>query len=363
MKKLANIILIAMAGLVVACHKNAELTHLQPVAFSGALTASTNSVVITPDDTSSTVLTLNWPAVTYPYKAKVTYTLQFDIPSDTLTATPWSNAQSVTVGQDILTRGLTGTVLNNLAINAGIPTNDTGRLVIRVQAYQDRYAYSKPVTVGITTYKLIVTATHGWPILYVPGDYQGWVPSSAQTVAAEQTNIYDGYVYFASGGTYQFKFTSDPDFNHTNYGLGASAGTLSTDGTAGNLTVPGPGYYELVANTSTLTYSATLTTWSIIGDATPGGWTTDTEMSYSATTGLWTVTCAMTTGGSFKFRANDAWSIDFGVDANNALYYADNPVYPYNGSLNNLTVPSSGNYTITLDLRNPNNYNYTLKKN
>jgi hypothetical protein len=94
-----------------------------------------------------------------------------------------------------------------------------------------------------------------------------------------------------------------------------------------------------------------------------GGWGNDTQMSYSATTGLWTVTAAMVSTGSFKFRANNAWSIDFGIDANGHLAYADNPAYPYNGTLNNLSVPSSGNYTITLDLRNPNNYNYTLKKN
>ncbi len=86
-------------------------------------------------------------------------------------------------------------------------------------------------------------------------------------------------------------------------------------------------------------------------------------MTFDPVKQVWTVTAAMSSGGSFKFRANGAWSIDFGIDANNQLQYADNPAYPYNGSLNNLTVPSSGNYTITLDLRDPNNYNYTLHKN
>jgi hypothetical protein len=70
----------------------------------------------------------------------------------------------------------------------------------------------------------------------------------------------------------------------------------------------------------------------------------------------------MLQNGSFKFRANGAWVIDFGVDGNGNLAYADNPFFGYNGNLNNLTVPSSGNYTITLDLHVSGKYNYTLVK-
>jgi hypothetical protein len=119
----------------------------------------------------------------------------------------------------------------------------------------------------------------------------------------------------------------------------------------------------VVANTNALTWTATLVTWGIIGDATPGGWTSDTEMSFDPVKQVWTVTANMVSTGSYKFRANNAWNIDFGIDANNQLAYADNPAYPYNGSLNNLTVPTSGNYTITLNLNDPNNYTYSLHRN
>jgi len=71
----------------------------------------------------------------------------------------------------------------------------------------------------------------------------------------------------------------------------------------------------------------------------------------------------MVTAGSFKFRANNAWKIDFGIDATGKLGYVDNPLFPYNGKLSNLTVPSDGNYTITLDLHVPGQYSYKLKKN
>ena len=368
MKKLINFTLIAIAILAVACHKDAALTTLAPISFRSPLTATTANVDISPADTASTVITFNWPAVVYPYKAHVTYTLQVDLPTDTVGATPWSNAVSVTVGSDVLTIAYKGSDFNALAISAGIAPNDTGKLVFRVQAYQDRNAYSKVVTVNVVTYKKIIVAppfSEGWPVLYLPGFYQGWSPPTAGTVAAEVTGIYEGYIYMPTStdpSAYHFKFTSAPDWNHINYGDSGTAGLLTTDGTAGDLVLPAAGFYELTANTTTLAWTATPCTWAIIGDATPGGWSTDTQMTYDPTKNVWTVTAAMVSTGSYKFRANKAWNIDFGIDANGHLQYADNPVYPYNGSLNNLTVPTNGTYKITLDLSNPNYYNYTAVK-
>ena len=349
--------------MAVACHKDAALTRLAPVAFTSSITASTNEVILTAaTDSTPAVLTLKWPAVVYPVKAQVTYTLQADLPSDTVGATAWANATSILVGNDILTKSFKGSDLNALALSVGITANDTAKMVFRVQAYQDRAAFSHGVAVAISPWKQVAAFSHGWSVLYLPGDYQGWSPSTAPTVAAEQPNIYEGYIYEPAGGTYQFKFTNAPDWNHINYG-DASGGALTTDGLAAGMTLPGPGYYELVANPSTLAWNYTLVTWGIIGDATPGGWGADTQMSYDPAKQVWTLTANMVSTGSFKFRANSAWSIDFGIDANGRLAYADNPAYPYNGSLNNLTVPSNGNYTITLDLHDPNNYHYTLHKN
>ena len=351
-----------MVFTTVACHKEAALTRMVPVSFTGQLTVTPSSVFLSPANDSLSVITFTWPAVVYPVKAHVTYKLQVDLPSDTLGATAWANATNVTIGNDILTKTFKGSDLNALAIAAGVAGNDTGNLVFRVEAYQDRSTYSNAVTVKISPYKIITVFSHGWSVLYVPGDYQGWSPSTAPTVAAEQPNIYEGYIYEAAGGTYQFKFTSAQDWSHINYG-DAGSGALTVDGTAAGMTLPGAGYYELVANPSALTWSYTLVKWGIIGDASPGGWGTDTQMSFDATKQVWTVTCDMVSTGSFKFRANNAWSIDFGVDTDGRLAYADNPAFPYNGSLSNLTVPSNGNYTITLDLHDPNNYNFILHKN
>jgi hypothetical protein len=361
MKKAFYLILATVACLAVACHKDGVLTTMQPVAFPSSLKCSTANVVLSATTDAVTEVTFTWPAIVYPVKATVTYVLQADIPADTVGTSAWSNATSIAVGKDILTKALTGADLNTLAFGLGISPNATGNLVFRVQAYQDRYAYTNAVTVSVLTYKNIVIS-NGYPVLYIPGDYQGWSPATAPTVAAAQTNIYEGYINVPAGGTYQFKFTNAPDWNHINYG-DATNGKLTVDGTAAGMTLPGAGYYELSCNPSTLTWTYAKTTWSILGDASPGGWSTDTQLAYDAVKQVWTVTSNMASTGSFKFRANNAWVIDFGVTAAGKLVYADSPVYGYNGSVNNITVPVTGNYTITLDLHDPNNYNYTLHKN
>jgi hypothetical protein len=157
-----------------------------------------------------------------------------------------------------------------------------------------------------------------------------------------------------------FVYSLVPDTSHGIFT--ANGATLVTNGGT-YLTAPTGGYYELTADLGSNIWTATQTTWSIIGDATPGGWNTDTQMAYDSTKQVWTVTANMIQAGSFKFRANDAWIIDFGIDGTGDLQYADNPFLTYNSTLLNLTVPVDGNYTITLDLHVSGKYTYTIVKN
>ncbi|WP_426586070.1 SusE domain-containing protein [Mucilaginibacter sp. R-33] len=359
MKKLINFSIILVSCLALGCKKDAKLTVLEPIGFDSSIKASTGTVALSAATDDASVITFSWPAVKFPIKAAVTYTLQVDVPADTVGTTAWANAKNIVVGDDVLSKAYKGSDLNTLAISMGIEPNTAGKLVFRTQATMDRNTYTRGLAITISPYQVFT----GFPALYVPGDYQGWSPGTATSIVALQSNkIYEGYVYFPAGGTFNFKFTSDRDWNHINYGY-ASEGKLSTDGLAGGLVVPGPGYYELSANTNNLTWTYTKTTWSILGDASPGGWSTDTQMTYDVAKQVWTLTCDMSASGSFKFRANNAWNIDFGITKDGKLTYADSPVYGYNGTLDNLSVPSSGNYTITLDLHDANNYKYTLHKN
>lgn len=362
MKTILNKLFIPLAAIVLfsACKKDAVLTYMDVVSFPSAVTVSASSVVLSADNVDSSVVTISWPAVIFKVKAPVTYALQFDVPADTVGATAWSNAVSVAIGKDVLSKSYKGADLNTLALSQlGLIVDSTNTIVARVKATLDRDVYSNAVAFKVTPYKVFVAN-----VLYVPGAYQGWNPTTAPIIAEAngRPKMYEGYYYMPGSGAQYFKYTNARDWVHTNYGDGGN-GTFSTDGNAAGLSVPDGGYYELTANLNNNTWTATKTSWSIIGDATPGGWSTDTQMTYDVANQVWKVTANMLAGGSFKFRANDAWVIDFGVDANGNLVYADNPFFGYTGGLNNLKVPSDGNYTITLDLHNSGNYTYILQKN
>jgi hypothetical protein len=96
-------------------------------------------------------------------------------------------------------------------------------------------------------------------------------------------------------------------------------------------------------------YTYSLNRWGLIGDATPGGWGDDTNMTWDATNNVFTVTLDLVSSGSFKFRANDGWDVNYGGDLN---------ALTAGGA--NITIDSDGNYTITFD---PWNLVATVTKN
>lgn len=187
--------------------------------------------------------------------------------------------------------------------------------------------------------------------LYVPGGHQVWSPDSAPTLYSRNFNFkYDGFVYFADANT-EYKFTSKPNWDGPNYGNSGTEGELSDDGGAGNLVISEPGHYKLDVDLSgsPYTYTAVKTEWGLIGDATAGGWDTDTNMTFDAETKIWSVTTELSSG-TFKFRANDGWDINFGGSITSLTYGGDN------------IAVEAGTYTITLDLNNPQQYKGTIVK-
>ena len=351
--------------LITACKKTPELTYLKTIPFPPSLTASATSVVLTTANDASEVIKLNWPAVKYDIEAPVTYTVQFDLPADTLGAKAWANAKDSVVGADVLQKIFLGEAINNIAINAfGLPAGTVSKLVVRIKAFVDRPVYSNAVTISVNPHTIYVPPVYS--VLYLPGAYQGWSPATAPTVVSLTSNKrYEGYINVTDAAGSDFKMVPQADWTPTAYGdaTGTSGDIIVANYAGGNMSLTSSGYYELTADLITNKWTATKTTWSILGDASPGGWSTDTQLTYDAANKVWKVTCNMLAAGSFKFRANNAWVIDFGVDAAGKLVYADNPFFGYTAGVNNLTVPSDGNYTITLDLHDATNYSYILHKN
>lgn len=175
-------------------------------------------------------------------------------------------------------------------------------------------------------------------ILYVVGNHQGWDPAAeviGKIYSVENNGIYSGYVYLNG----EFKCTTEQSWDGTNYGKGDDE-SLSTDKEAGNLTAE-EGYYLLTVDTKALSYSLKSSSWGVIGDATPDGWNSDTDLVYDPTD-LKLKADITLTDGEIKFRENDAWDVDLG------------------GSLEKLELKggnikvTAGNYQIILDLSTPN---------
>lgn len=363
MRHIVNCFIIAVLLTLAGCSKEGVDYQVHTGSFAAnALSTSAGTLVLTPAKDNDTVLVFTWTGADYGMQPAVSYTLQLDTPADTLN-NHWGNAKTFTISDNLLRVAFTGKELNNLLNSMGLSAGTASAVVARVKADLNQYngtasilpaAYSNSVQQTVTIYALD---------LYVPGDYQNWSPADAAKLAAVEgkPGLFEGYVYMPGSGVHYFKYTNAPDWNHTNYGDGGN-GSFSTDGNAAGLSVPDGGYYYLTANLNNNTWTATKTTWGILGDATPGGWNTDTQLSYDATTQLWTATAALIKNGSFKFRANNAWALDFGLDNAGKMQYADNPFLGYTPNLGNFSVTEDGTYLITLDLHIAGKYTYSLQK-
>ena len=200
-------------------------------------------------------------------------------------------------------------------------------------------------TSGLTKGKFVGTKA-SYNEIFNPGEHNGWDPGTANALGSyNDDGIYEGYQYFvASEG---FKFTPLRDWS-SDWGDNGADGTLDPGGS--NITVSETGFYRIVVDLNTLTYTLTKTDWGIIGSSVdPFDWSADQNLTFDPVTGDWTIIATLR-AGEFKFRANDAWSLDYGDNGADGFLEAG-------GS--NIQIATAGKYLITLTLETP-DYTYTV---
>lgn len=156
--------------------------------------------------------------------------------------------------------------------------------------------------------------------------------------------IYSGFVKALAG----FPFTLNDPETGTSYG--GQAGSLVVDGD-GIVAPDDPGgWYILTAdiNPSVLTYEFVPYFIGIIGNATPTGWASDTDMDYNAELGKWYITMTMV-DGFFKFRRNDGWSWNMGL-LQGSTAGMEGPLQQ--GGVGNDIPITAGTYTIYFTIYN-----------
>lgn len=366
MKNITKSLIALLALVAISC--SVEDVQDRPVVAgvdSPVLTAplAGAAYVLSPDNADVQAERFTWKSANYGGDVEVTYTVQIDTKGNAfktpqeLGTVKSQNQVSVSVGK-----------LNAAALALKAAPFVAADFEVRVRSnVATDIMFSNATGIVVTPY------TTETPKLWVPGGYQiasgygaaDWAQATAPTLIAEGygKTAFEGYVYFATAQDNTvdgkgFKLSTQADWNGTNYGIGATAGTISSAGTAKNFPIATPGYYKIKADTdpTKLTYSATKMTWAIIGNATPGGWDADTPMVYNPTTKKWTVTAVLTTQAApdngLKFRANASWDFNYGDDQPDGKLE--------DGGKNIGTT--AGTYLITLDLSNPRNYTYTMVK-
>ena len=346
--KLSTLALLLIAG--VSC-ENDDQTIASATGGPELLTPlDGSSYVLDPAAGSNEVTTLVWNHADYSVQTEVNY--------DVEVALAGTDFATTVAGGSTTNRFIVWTHegLNAVALEAGLTPYTAGDLDIRIKSSlgtnSEMIGYSNTITITITPY------TTDLPQLAVPGNHQGWSPSTAPRLAASgfgQTD-YEGYV--ALDGEFKFVGPNGSgvyDWGNDDWGDdGTFSGMLALTGESNCTAVAG--YYKINANTTTLAYTTTLTTWGVLGSATApvtggDGWANDADLTYDAGTKKWSVIINLVGGQEIKFRANNDWGLNYGDNG------AD-------GSLeeggSNIAVPTTGNYLLELDLSNPRAYTYTL---
>lgn len=276
-----------------------------------------DSLVLKVDEMDQQIDLLTWSPARLGFKENIVYSLSAKVEE----GEEYFFAEGLTA----CTYGKTVDEWNEIFAAAGCTENIATDVLLTVYAATEgsetKGIPSDGVTINVTTY----LATYP-DQMYLPGDYQGWSPATAPTIAqsSAQKGYYEGFVDMtASDGG--FKFSPVPDWqgdfgsNNEIVAEDENGNTVvtATVGDGDNITVP-TGFYliQLDKRRNNLTM-VKVTSMSLIGDATPGGWDNDTPMTYDAESHTYSATLTLTQGNSYKFRLNNNWSYSIG---NNGMF-------------------------------------------
>ncbi len=323
--------------------------NFDPIVTPGAAPAITapsggSTYVLAEADAANTFADFSWTGADFGFQAAISYTVEMDKAGN-----DFATAIALGVTNTKAMQGITVEKINSIMLAKELPGDVPTDMEIRVRAKVSSDVtelVSAPITITVTPYETVVV----YPVLQVPGSYQGWAPTNTATVitSLKSDETYEGYVWVGDVDA-KHKFTQGFSWD-VNWGDTGLDGILDPGGD--DIPLGAAGMYRMNVDLNNLTYTDVLTDWGLIGSATPTGWDSDTKMTYDANTGHLTLTTDLVVG-EIKFRANDAWDVNFGDDdANGKLEYG--------GA--NIAIAEAGNYTIELILNVP-KYTYKVTKN
>ncbi|MQP11168.1 DUF5115 domain-containing protein [Prevotella copri] len=159
-----------------------------------------------------------------------------------------------------------------------------------------------------------LTYSVGKPVLYMAGDANGW--KQIDYLSSEDGVHFTGYMYLNQNG---FKFCTQKDWDGTNYG-----GAFFGESEDNIMMTQEAGFYQVDVDLSAKTYTLTPFSIGIIGNATPSGWDSDTDMTYNPEERCWELKNVELTDGEMKFRHTNDWNLNWGGPLDALVHDGDN---------------------------------------
>jgi starch-binding outer membrane protein SusE/F len=351
-----KILLLGVASVMLwSCEKDEDRAIISPTT-APTFTADTTALTLSQATGAANALTITWTSADFGYPAGISYSLQMSKKGTNFAS---ASTTEISLGSKPGTRTFTEKEINGELLKA-FGADITSDAEFRIRAAANNLSggavqsvYSNVIDMVVRPFRDIILYTFP-DALYVAGNYQNWSPETApQLVRSSSTsNVYEGFINF-NNATPEFKFVKGNNWGAGDYG---SAGGANLGNGGPNLSLGGgAGLYYVKADVGAMNwYNYKITTWGLIGSATPNGWNNpDQDMTYNASTKIWTITLNLV-AGDIKFRANDDWAVNLGDNNKDGKP-------EINGA--NIPIATAGNYTINLDLETGGNWFYTIKKN
>ncbi|MFA9195388.1 SusE domain-containing protein [Flavobacterium sp. FBOR7N2.3] len=331
MKNISKILIAFISILAVSC--NADDVDNRPILESVSapemtLPATGEIFVLTEENADDEADLFTWTAAEYSHDVVVSYTLMMDAKDG-----DFANAQTLATTSNISQASISVKTLNQAAIELGAVPGTAKSFDVKVKCSVSGgvpMETEEIININITAYSGLVN--YPFTDWYLVGDatVAGWDNNKAnQPLFRSGTNpkLYKYTGYFKVGS---FKVISTLGSWIPMYGMGAG-GSLAYRGTdadadPANFSIATAGYYTFTMDTQTLTYTlipydaSAATTYSVIGyigssrTGTEAGWGDDTDMVQSTfDPHIWTLTISLFDGKG-KFRANNAWDVNWGGD-------------------------------------------------
>ncbi len=342
MKKI-NILLFFLSALFMfsACSKDEDKVYLLTAENATAPTVNVegaSNIVVSEEIMNTFPAILNWSRANFGKDIVVEYILEMD------TTESFATAKSTSLGNTVFSRALSTSELNTWAMGFGGYDSETNEVfetflnmrILATPRLESSTVVNKPDTLYSNTVSFMVlpyvAEVPFKDVIYLTGslisgvdewnnDANG-IGKGLQILFADDSKIDNKkYTYtgsFKANAEFKMPIAAgkwDPCWG----GKGTAAGSLVLENNSANVTGPSTaGVYTLSIDLDAETYSFAAYTGAttshtfigIVGDATAGGWDTDTELT-QVSPHIWVATSADLIPGKLKFRADKGWDINW----------------------------------------------------